>query len=113
MDNNKRNITLKIFVNETEELFIKGCLQKINNNIDLKNISNKFKIKQKSLSEFLRETILNYLLKNESYDNDINSKLNQIEKYVKRNLSLTFKNTEKIFGNEEAKNILNDIKNME
>ncbi len=113
MDNNKRNITLKIFVNETEELFIKGCLQKINNNIDLKNISNKFKIKQKSLSEFLRETILNYLLKNESYDNDINSKLNQIEKYVKRNLSLTFKNTEKIFGNEEAKNILNNIKNME
>ena len=113
MDNKKRNITLKIFVNETEELFIKGCLQKINDNIVLKNIPNKFKVKQKSLSEFLIEIILNDLLKNKSCDNDIDLKLNQIERYVKRNLALTFKNTEKIFSSEEAKNILNDIKNME
>lgn len=110
---NKREITLKILVNEQENIFIKSYLQKINDDINAKNNSNKIKIKQKSLSEFLREIILNSLIKNDLHSDFLNLKLNQIEKYIKRNLSLTFKNSEKLFGSEEAKNIFNEIKNIE
>lgn len=110
---NKREITLKILVNEQENIFIKSYLQKINDDINAKNNSNKIKIKQKSLSEFLREIILNSLIKNDLHSDFLNLKLNQIEKYIKRNLSLTFKNSEKLFGSEEAKNIFNKIKNIE
>lgn len=103
----KKSITLKIFVDEYESALIRDRLKQ--HNINLKNDSI---LKEKSLSEFLREIVLKSVLdlnKNCS-DNDINSKINQVEKLIARNISLTFENIIKTFGDEEAGKILSKAK---
>ncbi len=111
-DIDKKNVIIKICVSENEALFIKNYLKDFNENLREYD-SNLKTFREKSLSEFLREIILNHLLKIDCVDNNIEKKLNQILKFSKRNLSLSFKNTEKLYGDNEAKNIIVSIKNNE
>ena len=113
--NNKNNksITLKILVDEAEASLIKGKLNQYNESFR----NNKF-YKDKSMSEFLRETVLNSLLNvnnkvsdvQDSLSSDLELKINQIEKYTMRSITLTFENIIKSFGEDEARKILKKAK---
>lgn len=105
----KKNTFIKFFITETEELFIKSYLQKLNDNLSIKNNNNK-KYKPKSLSEFIREIVLNYLIqKNNIEEENLFSRLEKIEKISARTLTISYRSLEKIYSEEEAKNILDKI----
>ena len=110
---NNKSITLKILVDEAEASLIKGKLNQYNESFR----NNKF-YKDKSMSEFLRETVLNSLLNvnnkvsdvQDSLSSDLELKINQIEKYTMRSITLTFENIIKSFGEDEARKILKKAK---
>lgn len=106
---NKKNITLKILVDESEAALIRGKLNQYNESFK----SNKL-YKDKSMSEFLRDTVLNSLLNlsglQSASGSNFELKIEQIEKYAMRNITLTFENIIKSFGEDEAKKILKKAK---
>ncbi|MDR1926315.1 MAG: hypothetical protein LBQ13_01325 [Endomicrobium sp.] len=111
---NNREEVIKIFLTQSEKSLVKSHLENYNN-INPDN--------RKSISEFLREIILKNLLKiqNDLEDKNLDNfekiydgdNFKKIEKILNRNIFLTYKILEKIFGEKETENILNEMKNGE
>ena len=91
----RRNFTIKILVNEEENFFIREKFNRCK--------GDSFQ-KRKSISEFLRDIILRSLLGEEQVQ------INNLEKLIKRTLSLTYKLIEKNYGEEEARKIITTLK---
>lgn len=109
---NRKNISIKIFVDNLESILIKEKLN-LYNCFSEKNKN----IKKKSLSEFLREIILKSLLNlddENSYDKfNLKNELEDLKKILKRNVRLTYKILEEKIGNEEAEKFVIEIKKTE
>lgn len=101
-NSNRRNLTLRIFVNEQESLLIKGQLNRYN-----EVLSNSKYYREKSMSSFLREIVLNSIL---NLDDSLEPRLEQLKKYIMRNITLTFEGMVRNFGESEARNILKKAK---
>lgn len=101
-NSNRRNLTLRIFVNEQESLLIRGQLNRYN-----EVLSNSKYYREKSMSSFLREIVLNSIL---NLDGSLEPRLEQLKKYIMRNITLTFEGMVRNFGESEARNILKKAK---
>lgn len=101
-NSNRRNLTLRVFVNEQESLLIRGQLNRYN-----EVLSNSKYYREKSMSSFLREIVLNSIL---NLDGSLEPRLEQLKKYIMRNITLTFEGMVRNFGESEARNILKKAK---
>lgn len=101
-NSNRRNLTLRIFVNEQESLLIKGQLNRYN-----EILRNTKYYREKSMSGFLRDIVLNSLL---NLNSSLEPRIEQLEKYIMRNIALTFESMVRNFGESEARNILKKAK---
>jgi hypothetical protein len=109
----RKSITLKIFVDENESTLIKGKLNQFNESFK----NNKFQ-KDKSMSEFLREIVLNSLLNlnnnsnnySNNSQNNLEIKVDQSEQFTKRSISLIFEIMKENFGEDKAKKMLKKAK---
>lgn len=112
----KRDTIFKLFLSESESLFIKNHLEIYNRDIKNNSIENDFK--EKSLSEFIRDILLEHLSEfnkkdNNTSNNNLLKRMEQLEKFTKRHMSLTFKDFQNRYGKEETQNMLNAIKDEE
>jgi hypothetical protein len=110
---NNKNEVIKIFLTSSEKTLVKSYIE----NYNKINVENK-----KSISEFIREIIFKELLniqnnvQNSSEEKEVDNRefnFKKMEKILNRNIIMIYKMLEKTFGEKEAENILNEIKNEE